>query len=189
MTPDFEQILARLSALHPPFWKDYGYLIAQIIALAGGVFSFLAYIEASKAFREAQSAKEAAKEARGLARRRSLMEDLEDVSHKLQQVGIFLQQQEWFAVQLRIDEIAATCRSAMTRWSDHLQEGTRNNVLTSVQLIRSIARQTSDFADREPSLEEIRKLSKAYSNASDRINAALGEARRLEERLGVDNAS
>jgi|CZKJ01.1.fsa_nt_gi hypothetical protein len=166
---------------------DQSHLV-EVIDIAGGIASVLGLAIGVWVLIVATGAKRAAEEARVLTQRRSLIEDLEIVSHKLQQIGIFFQQQQWFAIQLRIDDVAAICRSAMTRWSDRLEEDTKNNVLTAVRLMRSIAEQATDLERRAPSPAEMKKIGKAHSNASGFINDALGEARRLEERQVTQNA-
>jgi hypothetical protein len=137
----------------------------------------------------ARGARKAAEDARSLARKRNLVEELDDASHKLQQVGIFLHQQQWFGIQLRIDEVAAICRSALTRWPDHLTEARKNDVLTAVQLTRSISALSAELSEREPSSAETKKLKTTHSRASELINDALGEARRGEERNGGNNGN
>lgn len=159
--------------------------LVETFDIIGGIASIVGLGVSIWVLIVAQGAKEAAEEARAIARTRNLTEELDEASHKLQQVGIFLQQEEWFGIQLRIDEIAAICRTAMTRWSDHLPEERRNDVLSAVQLMRSIARLSADLSGRQPTSIEIKKLRTTHSRASELINDTLGEVRKGEERDGV----
>jgi hypothetical protein len=137
----------------------------------------------------ARDARAAAEAAQALARRRNLAEDLDDVSYKLQQLGHFLQTQQWVGVQIRIEEIVAVCRSAMTRWSDHLPVEHMNAIRTATTLIQSIATQTAAIAEGGPSPPERKKLTYTHLRASALINSARGEARKEEERNGSSDGN
>ncbi len=162
---------------------------AEIVDIGGGLASVIGLIITARVYFVAKDAKQAAQEALVLARSRNLVEELDDASQKLQQIGIFLHQQEWFGTQLRIDEIAAICRSALTRWPDHLSEMRRNDVLSAVQLVRSIASLSAELQGRQPTPAESRRLKTTHSKASELINDALGEARKAEERNGTKNGN
>lgn len=77
----------------------------------------------------------------------------------------------------------------MTRWPDHLSEERKNDVLTAVQLMRSIAALSAELSRREPSSAETKKLTTTHSRASELINDALGEAHKGEERDGTNNGN
>jgi hypothetical protein len=68
----------------------------------------------------AKDARTAAEEAResvlSITRKRSLVEDLEDVRRLVQQVGLLIQHEEWMAVHMQTEEIVGSCKSAMARW-------------------------------------------------------------------------
>jgi len=141
----------------------------------------------------AKDARDAAEEAREAAlsstRRRSLVEDLEDVRRLVQQVGLLIQQEEWMAVHMQTEEIVGTCRSAMARWGDVLNGETKDGVVTAGNLLQSIAAKSSEYGDRELTLPERNKLTSTHLRASGLIRSALGEARRLEERNGDNGAN
>jgi hypothetical protein len=166
-----------------------GFHLVEMVDVVGGAASVIGLVITVWVLFVARSARRAAEEASALARKRNLVEELDDASHKLQQVGIFLHQQEWFGIQLRIDEVAAICRAALTRWPDHLNEARKNDVLTAVQLTRSIASLSAELTGREPSAVETRRLKSTHSRASELINDALGEARRGEERNNIENGN
>ena len=84
---------------------------AEIVDIGGGLASVIGLIITARVYFVAKDAKQAAQEALVLARSRNLVEELDDASQKLQQIGISLHQQEWFATSFRMNEIAAICRS------------------------------------------------------------------------------
>jgi len=141
----------------------------------------------------AKGAKKAAEEAREAAlsstRKRSLVEDLEDVRRMTQQIGNLIQQEEWMAVHMRTEEIVGTCKSAMARWGDSLPIKARDGVATAGSLLQSVAAKSSEYGDRELTMPEKNKLISTHLRASGLIHTALGEARRLEERDGDNDAN
>jgi len=150
----------------------------------GAIASIAGLIVSLYVLRVAKDAREAARGAQTLAQKRDLAEDLDEASHKLQDLGNFIQQQQWVGVQLRIDEILAICRSALARWPDHLPENRKNDVSTAVTLIQSIATQSAEISHREVLPAEKKRLTATHLKASGLLNGARGEARRLEERKG-----
>src|SRR4029077_11184510 len=108
-------------------WTVIGTL-AGVAGLAVGVWTLVV----------ARGAREAAQAARKLARQRNLVEELEGASQKIQQVGNFIQQEEWAAVRIRTEEIQAACKLSLTRWPDQLSEERRNELLTAAKLMHSI---------------------------------------------------
>jgi hypothetical protein len=157
-------------------WIDFSGAIASALGLITSIWVLLV----------ARGARAAAEQARSVARRRNLLEELDAAEHKLQELGTFIQQEEWVGIQIRTAEILAECRSAMTRWSDQLPEERRNDVLTAAQLVHSIATRASELsvADRLLPADK-KKLVGAHLKASGLLNDALGEARRQDER-GID---
>src|SRR5689334_7737806 len=89
--------------------------------------------------RVTRGARDAARAARALARKRNIVEELEGASQKLQEIGNFIQQEEWMAVRIRAGEILAICRLALTRWPDHFSEGRKNEIMSASTLVGSIA--------------------------------------------------
>lgn len=137
----------------------------------------------------AQGAREAAQAAQAFARRRDLVEELEGASEKIQQVGHFIQEEEWVPVRMRTEEILRACQTALSRWPDHLSEGAKNDVLGAIALMHSIAQVIAGLGAAAVSVQQKRKLSDAHMRASGHISSVLGEARRGEERNGdVKNA-
>jgi hypothetical protein len=79
----------------------------------------------------AKGARRAAQDASTAARSRNLVEDLGSANQKVQQVGNFIQQEEWLAVRLRAEEILAICRSVLTRWPDQLSDDRKDELATT----------------------------------------------------------
>jgi hypothetical protein len=124
----------------------------------------------------AQDAKDAVQAA---TRKRGLIEELENVNHKADQLGALLQHQQWFAVQMRIQEILTICTQVLSRWPDGLSEDKRDDLLTAAELARSISTKisASEFDGSERG-----RLVGVQLKISTRISSALGEARKTEER-------
>jgi hypothetical protein len=141
-------------------------LIGTAASIVGIIITVCA-LRAAKGAREA--ARAAARAAELTARRRNLVEELDDISSKLQQLGHFLGQEQWVAVQIR--------------WSDQLPLERRNEVLRATELVHSIATRSAQFSlQQSPTPIDRRRLADTHLKASELLNGALGEARRREER-------
>src|ERR1039458_651605 len=70
-----------------------------------------------------------------------------------------------------------------------LTDETRDGVMTADTLLQSIAAKASEYGDRELTVPEKNKLTSTHLRASGLIRTALGEARRLEERSGNNDAN
>src|SRR5579859_6999190 len=96
-------------------------IIGTVASVAGlGISIYLIFVT--------QAARDAARDARSLARKLNLVEELESASQKIQQVGSFIQQDQWVAVRLRSEEILSACQITLSRWPDHLTETRRNEI-------------------------------------------------------------
>ena len=84
--------------------SESGKFAVDLIGVVASVAGFLLSLYVLKV---AKGARRAAEEARALARKRDLVEELGDASQKLQQVGNFLQRGEWLGVQIRTAEVLA----------------------------------------------------------------------------------
>jgi len=133
----------------------------------------------------ASGARDAANEARRLAQRKNLVEELEQASEKTQQLGIFAKSQQAAIVHLRANEVIVACSSVLTRWSDHLGVDTRNALLTARTKIRSIATLVSQ--QPEPTESQWASIATTQLDVVEMISGALGEARRTEERGTIQN--
>jgi hypothetical protein len=115
------------------FLRDNWGSLASVVRVALTVWTLLS----------ARGAKKAAEEASELARKRSLVEDLEEAAGKMQHVGGWVRDRKWEIVQLRSQEVLAICKAVLSRWSDHLGES-GNNVRTACTQLSSIARLAMD---------------------------------------------
>jgi hypothetical protein len=155
------------------WWTVIGTL-ASIAGLGVGIYVVIV----------ARGARAAAESARSMARKRNLVDELEAASQKIQQVGNFIQQEQWAAARMRTEEILTSCQLTLTRWPDHLSETRRNEVMTASTLMRSIALTVADLVNGQATPVQKKKISDAHIRASGHISSALGEARREEERIG-----
>jgi hypothetical protein len=153
-------------------WTVVG-TIAAVLGTTLGVYVLWVTWGARKAARAAQSS----------ARKRSLIEELEGASQKSNQLGDLLHHQQWFAVQMRIQEISSACIQILSRWPDGLSEEKRDDLVTAAQLARSIAARVS--ATGFDGLSERARLVGVQLRLSDRISSALGEARKTDERTPI----
>lgn len=136
----------------------------------------------------ARGAREAARAARASARRRHLIDELDGVFQKVQEVGSFIQHGEWMAVRLRAEEVHAACKLVLTRWPDQLSEERRNELMSASTLIVSIAKKAAGSADIQLTPGLKRKLTDTHLRASGHISSALGAARWAAERDGDRDA-
>lgn len=132
----------------------------------------------------AEGARSAAQDARVLARKRNLAEELEQNMKYIEQVGSYLQGREWEAVRIRSQEVLASCSESLTRWPDGLSEQRRNDVLTVSSLIRSIASEAAAAQANNFGPKKLKILSQTQLQAIDLLSSALGEARKRAERHG-----
>jgi hypothetical protein len=154
-----------------------------LLSLIGTAASVVGLLISLYVLRVAKGARQAARAAEIVARRRNLVEELDDASYKLQQLGHFLGQEQWIGVQIRTDEILSICRAALTRWSDELSLERRDEMLTATTLVHSIATRSAQFSQQQPpSPTDKRRLADTHLKASGLLNGALGAARRREER-------
>lgn len=153
------------------WWTVIG-TVASVVGLAISIWVLVV----------AKDARDAAKAARSFARKRNLVEELEGASQKIQQVGNFIQQEEWAAVRLRTEEIQASCKLTLTRWPDQLSEDRRNEILSAGKLMHSITMAAHNPVNGRITAQQKRAINDAHMRASGHISSALGEARREEER-------
>jgi hypothetical protein len=160
-------------------WHDPTFVWTAVGTVASviGVLLSMYVIRVTKGAREA--ARAAQRSVQASARKRGLVEELENVHHKADQLGALLQHSQWFAVQMRIQEISAICSQILSRWPDGLSEEKRGHLTMAASLARSIGTRVS--ADEFDGLER-GKLVTVQLRLSDHISGALGEARKTEER-------
>jgi hypothetical protein len=171
---------------------DQSHLIT-VTGIVGAVASVVGLGLTIYLLRIARDVKKAVERARedtlSTTRKRSLVEDLEDVRRMIQQVGNLIQQEEWLAVHMRTEEIVGTCKAAMARWGDGLPNKAKDGVGTAGSLLQSVAAKSSEYGDRDLSAAEKNKLISIHLRASGLVYAALGEARRIEEREGSNDGN
>jgi hypothetical protein len=150
--------------------------IVGTLASVGGVFLGVWVLLTAK------GAKKAAEDALEQSRRRGLVEEIEEASRKIQQIGDHSTTQEWGVVRVRADELVNCFRAILTRWPDHLSEESRNSPLTATTLVISIKRLSCDSALTPLTESQRRKASQAQTRTNEILGTVLGEARRKQER-------
>jgi hypothetical protein len=132
----------------------------------------------------AKGARSAANEARVLARKRSLAEELEEASRSIEQVGDFLHKREWMAVRIKAQEIMTSCRQSLTRWPDGLSEDRKNDILSASSLVHSLADEAASPEVNDFKPTKLKRLSNTQLDVAELLSSALGEARNRAERDG-----
>jgi hypothetical protein len=129
----------------------------------------------------ARGAREAAEDARAVARRRSLIEELEEADRRIQEIGGFVRDRKWEIVQLQSQKVLGDCRAMLARWGEHLGLGA-NDLRTVSTLLSSIAQLAHESNLRELTVAEQGDIFRAQLRADELVSTALGHARGTEER-------
>jgi hypothetical protein len=152
-------------------WTAVG-TVASVVGL--GLSGYVIHV--TKGARDA--ARSAERAVQTSVRKRDLVAELESVNHKAEELGTLLHHEQWYAVQMRIQEISTICSQILSRWPDGLSEEKRGDILKAAELARSIATKIISAVD-DGSRE---KLVTVQLRLSGHISGALGEARKTEER-------
>lgn len=132
----------------------------------------------------AKGARAAAREARVLASKRNLAEELEQARKNIELVGDYLNQKEWTALRIRAQEIMTSCRESLTRWPNGLSEDRKNDVLSASSLVHSLADEAAAPDVSEFKSAKLRRMSNIQLQAAELLSGALGEARNRVEAEG-----
>ena len=127
-----------LSPMNEPDWWTIVGTLASLTGLGLGLY----------VLRVAKDARRAAREARVLARKRNLAEELEQARNNIEVIGDYLTKKEWMAVRIRAQEIMTRCRESLTRWPDGLSENRKNDVRNVSSLVHSLADEAAAFSTR-----------------------------------------
>lgn len=147
----------------------------------GNLASVLGLIVSMATLAVATKARQAAEAARAAARRQSLTEVLQDTVRKSEQVGLFLSQQRWDIVWLRAHEVTAATSLVLTRWSEELGSGSRDNLLRCQRLSSTISGVALVSSGTPPTTQQIAQMSQAQGRVAQLLNAELGQALRGTE--------
>jgi len=129
----------------------------------------------------AKGARKAAREARVIAGKRNLAEELQQAQKSIEQIGDYINKREWMAVRIRAQEIMTSCRESLTRWPEGLSIDERNNVLSVTSLVNSIANEAADPDVNDFRSAKLKRLSATQLRAAELLSSALGEARNRAE--------
>lgn len=162
---------------HDPIsaWTGLG-TIASVLGLVLSIWLIVIAKGARKAARDAEHTVQT------YMRKRGLVQELEAVNHRADQLGALLQHEQWFAVHMRIQEIQSICSEILSRWQDGLSDEKRGDLLRASELARSIAKRLPSGTDGKPTDTERGRLIEVQLKINGHISSALGEARKIEER-------
>ena len=135
----------------------------------------------------AQKAREAAEQARSLARLKSLVEELESAANSVQLIGVLLKDRKWDVVHFLADEALSVCQASLTRWGDQLMES-KSGLYNACTELRSISDSCVASVARTLSDEDWLGTIRAQREARVLISSALGHVRKAEERSTRSNA-
>jgi hypothetical protein len=160
-------------------WHDPIFVWTAVGTVASVIGVFLSWyvIHVTRGARAAARAAEMAVQTS--SRKRDLIEELEGLHHKADQLGALLHQEQWFAVQMRIQEISTICSQIVSRWPDGLSVKKRGDLLTAAEIARSIA---TAISTRQVGSSDRGKLVDSQLRLGEHISGALGQARKAEER-------
>jgi hypothetical protein len=114
-------------------------------------------------------ARRAAQEARSAERLRTALAGLEDAAAKCTQVGQFARDQKWNVVELRAQEVMASCRTTLAAWGENeaLTES-RKKLDEVATLMRSIVEESrKDNANR-------RTILRAQLDSDEKLAVVVG---------------
>jgi hypothetical protein len=154
-------------------WEPLWYWIrsnwGNILSLAGLFVSGATLVVA-------KGAKEAAEEAKSEARRRNLVDELEEAQRKAEQVGSYLSQEKWEIVLLRSQEVVTSCSQILRRWgSEELSDESRDNILLAQQQAGSIARVALRAPRTPPTEQDLRRIAGAQHKALQLLSGETAE--------------
>lgn len=144
--------------------------LASVLGFAVGVVTLLV----------ARRARAAAEAALSEARSRNLVEELQEASRSVEQIGLFLRHGTWEIVWLRSQETMNACSQILARWGDDLSESSRNQVLSAKRLAASISESTGPGATPNPS--DVKRIGATQVRLSQLLSAELGTSKRIVER-------
>jgi hypothetical protein len=132
----------------------------------------------------ARGAKKAAQQARNEARRQKLTEELQSAVHKIEQLGHYILSKKWEIAFLQAQEVASSCSLVLRRWSDTLNESSRDRILMAQAQAGSVAKAAMKASDIAPTDVQIRRIAAAQQLAFQLLSGEKGESLGLIERSG-----
>lgn len=153
------------------FWWTVVGTLTSVVGLGVGIYVLIA----------AKGAKAAAKETLALAKQRNLVEQLEDTSERIQQMGIFAKVRQSDVLHLRANEVLSRCNEIAMRWPEHLGNDAKNDVVKARAQVRSIANVTFQASSGPLSDRQWTRISGAQLEANGLISGVLGRARKRAE--------
>jgi hypothetical protein len=181
MTPEIDQLLDRINELHPPFWRDLAYYVAQIIGLAGLFYSYKAFKEAGKAFHEARSAKVAATAAGRTVKIQTVTIELTEIAQKLDRIKPELLYSEARSL---LTELQRRIRRVVAPFAD--EPGLSNTINSLLRALEAAQASLKSLRPTDPSAEEPFIIYYATQEAFDAINNCVADLLGLFEKQTLD---
>ncbi len=142
----------------------------------GNAFSVAGFVVSAATLFVAKWAKDAAQDAKAEARRRNLVDELEDAQRKAEQVGNYLGQEKWEIVLLRSQEVVTSCSQILRRWGAHeLSERSRDNILIAQRQAGSIAQVALRAPRIPPTEQDLRRIAAAQHKALQLLSGETAE--------------
>jgi hypothetical protein len=145
-------------------------------SVAGLVFSILAFIFSKRASK-------AAKEARDLALKRSLSQDLSAADRVAREIVTFMLIERSDMARIRTVELMNDTSYLVTRWRNHLSEQSRVNLQIARERLQSIQAVLSKSGPQELTPDRKSRVLKLSQEASQILSEELGAAIRASDEV------
>lgn len=138
-------------------------------SVAGLVFSILAFVFSKRASK-------AAKEARDMALRRSLSQDLSSADRLAREIVTFAMIERSDMARIRTVELMNDTSYLVTRWKNHLSEQSRANLQIARERLQSIQTVLSKGSPQELTRDQESRVLRLSQEASRILSEELGAA-------------
>ena len=145
-------------------------------SVAGLVFSILAFVFSKRASK-------AAKEARDLALKRSLSQDLSAADRVAREIVTFMLIERSDMARIRTVELINDTSYLVTRWRNHLSEQSRVNLQIAREPLQSIQAVLSKSGPQELTPDRKSRVLKLSQEASQILSEELGAAIRASDEV------
>jgi hypothetical protein len=145
-------------------------------SVAGLVFSILAFVFSKRASK-------AAKEARDLALKRSLSQDLSAADRVAREIVTFMLIERSDMARIRTVELINDTSYLVTRWRNHLSEQSRVNLQIARERLQSIQAVLSKSGPQELTPDRKSRVLKLSQEASQILSEELGAAIRASDEV------
>jgi hypothetical protein len=146
--------------------------LASIIGLGVSIWTLIV----------AKGAKKAAQDAIRESRRQKLTEELQNAVYRVEQLGHHILLKKWEIAYIRAQEISSACSLVLRRWTDTLNEPSKDRILLAQSLAASIAKAAMKASGTEPSEQQMQRIVASQLRAFQLLSAEKGESLGVIER-------